>query len=306
MTAPVPGWYPEQSNPHLLRWWDGYAWTPHTQPNPAAAPPPQFQPPPAAPYPVAPQQVQQQPVQPYQFHPGQPPAQPQPNGPAAPQPAAAQSGAVGAVGQIGVGPLFTDPVIRVVEDARLLGMLESAHYRILGQTGHQIGAIQQISLEAPAAKARLFATEAGWIGQSQHFQVLDAGGALVLHVARALQARSAHRPRFEITAADGQPVGLVESEKLVGRITFGFTVAGGPRVAGIKAEGMRNRQFGLTDQQDQRFAQYDREPPSDDFGDSYTVTRYRPTPEPLGTAVLTAIVALDAGFFVSTEGGMLR
>ena len=288
MTAPVPGWYPDAANPQLLRWWDGYAWTQHAQPNPAAAPPPPVQRPPAPP----------QPAQPYQFQPNQPPVQPQPGGPAAQQP--------GAAGQIGVGPLFTDPVIRVVEDARLLGMLESAHYRILGQAGQQIGAIQQLQLEAPAAMARLFATEANWIGQSQHFQVLDAGGALVLHVARALQARSAHRPRFEITAADGQPLGIVESEKLVGRITFGFTVAGGPRVAGVKAEGMRNRQFGLTDQQDQRFAQYEREPPSDDFGDSYTVTRYRPTPEPLGTFVLTAIVALDAGFFVSTEGGMLR
>lgn len=276
----MPGWYPDQANPQLLRWWDGYAWTPHTQPNPAAAPP----------------QPAPQPVQPYQFHPGQPPVQPQPAG-QPPQPTGA--------GQVGVGPLFTDPRIQVIEDARALGIFEASNYRILGQTGQQIGTIHQIQLEAPAAKARLFATEQSWIGQSQHFQVLDAGGALVLHVARALQASQAHRPRFEITTADGRPYGVVESEKLVGRITFGFTV-GGARMAGVKAEGMRNRQFGLTDQQGQRFADYDRQPPQGDYGDSYTVTRHQPTPEPLGTFVLTALIALDAGFFVSSKGGMLR
>lgn len=30
MTA--PGWYPDPQNPNIVRWWDGDAWSPHTQP----------------------------------------------------------------------------------------------------------------------------------------------------------------------------------------------------------------------------------------------------------------------------------
>lgn len=39
MTSPAPGWYPDQMNPQLLRWWDGRMWTQHAQPNPQAVPP---------------------------------------------------------------------------------------------------------------------------------------------------------------------------------------------------------------------------------------------------------------------------
>jgi hypothetical protein len=29
---PAPNWYPDPQNPAMMRWWDGRAWTPHTQP----------------------------------------------------------------------------------------------------------------------------------------------------------------------------------------------------------------------------------------------------------------------------------
>ncbi|MGH3433803.1 MAG: DUF2510 domain-containing protein [Thermocrispum sp.] len=271
MTAslPPPGWYPDQTNPAQVRWWDGRGWTPHVQ---------QAQPP---------QPVQQQPAQ---QAPGFVPHQPM-------QQAPMQQGGLG-------GSLFTDRALQVIQQRRALGILETAHYQVIGQAGQPIGTIRQIRLDGPAAQQRLVSTP-GHAGQSEHFEVLDGAGTVVVHVARALRAAAAHRPLFDVTAGDGRPLGVIESEKLVGRITFGFS-SGGLRLAGVKAEGMRNRKFTLTDQQDQPFAEYDRKPPSGGQEDIYTVTRLRPVPEPLGVFALTALVALDAAFFVAAVGGPLR
>ncbi|MEN9620761.1 MAG: hypothetical protein RL499_954, partial [Actinomycetota bacterium] len=35
-TGAAPGWYADAANPALIRWWDGSAWSEHTQPNPSA------------------------------------------------------------------------------------------------------------------------------------------------------------------------------------------------------------------------------------------------------------------------------
>lgn len=39
MTQPTAGWYPDPANGQQKRWWDGAAWTEHTQAPPAPAPP---------------------------------------------------------------------------------------------------------------------------------------------------------------------------------------------------------------------------------------------------------------------------
>ena len=39
MSTVPAGWHPDPSNPGALRWWDGAAWTHHTQPVPQAATP---------------------------------------------------------------------------------------------------------------------------------------------------------------------------------------------------------------------------------------------------------------------------
>ncbi len=48
MCSAAAGWYTDADNAALIRWWDGSAWTEHTQPNPVA-PPVVFPPPVAAP-----------------------------------------------------------------------------------------------------------------------------------------------------------------------------------------------------------------------------------------------------------------
>lgn len=105
MSTPQPpaGWYPDQVNPQLVRWWDGRMWTHHVQP---------------VQQPPAPQQpVQQQPQQ-----------------------AAAGGGP-------GVGPMFADQQLQVIQDARAWGIFEKAAYQVIGQGGQPIGSIQQVQAQ---------------------------------------------------------------------------------------------------------------------------------------------------------------
>ena len=32
LTVPVAGWYTDNADPSILRWWDGIQWTAHTTP----------------------------------------------------------------------------------------------------------------------------------------------------------------------------------------------------------------------------------------------------------------------------------
>lgn len=81
--ATAAGWYADAADPRLIRWWDGAAWTEHTQPNPSA---------PSAPQPSAPQP----PAMPVSSAPYVPPpfAEPAPAPAAEPAPAAAPEAAV--------------------------------------------------------------------------------------------------------------------------------------------------------------------------------------------------------------------
>src|SRR5690606_34130441 len=295
MSQPAPGWYPDQANPHLVRWWDGYRWTSHTQPVPpqqppsgpqqgaaqygaphggqqyppqyggvsqygglrqpgdtsqpggaaqhggagqyggagqAGAPPVAAQQPPATPQPAlhpAPQQSPpQQPPQQSQ-QPLQPPAhaasqfgpQPGQSGLVAQTPTQ-QAPAGQAMAQLGAGPIYGAPAITIVQDKRLfVGMLARASYAITDQNGSAIGVIAQVQPDE-AKQDRTFSDDGGGLGLSQHFELLDAAGTPYFHVARALRFRSAAKPRFDVTLPNGTPIGHVESEKLVGRITLGL------------------------------------------------------------------------------------
>lgn len=89
MTAPVAGWYADPNGGTGLRYWDGFAWTPSTQPSPAIPPVHYAQSPysstsPASPYPGQPFAGQAGPGQPFA---GQP-------YPPAPAPAAAPVGSL--------------------------------------------------------------------------------------------------------------------------------------------------------------------------------------------------------------------
>ncbi|GAA1239052.1 hypothetical protein GCM10009676_24570 [Prauserella halophila] len=360
MTQPPPGWYPDQADPRYLRWWDGYRWTPYTQPVPQPQSPQQQYPPQQYPQPQYPQAFQYEPRHPaaqqpqggqpqhsqqHPHYPQQPaqqasqpaPQQPAPQQSAPQQPArqqpglpyqggpqhqvapqsgpaahagAAQGGAApggaaqaGAAAQLGAGPVYTAQALHIVQDKRLfVGMLAKASYAVTDHTGTPVGAVVQVNPDE-SKHVRTYSDDGGGAGLSQHFELVDLSGAPYFHVARALRAQSAAKPRFDVTLPDGTPLGHVESEKLVGRITLGLYV-GGVRAGQLKMGGMRNTVLNLTDAGGQQIVECERKPPMFSREDAYNLTRPYPTPEPLGTMVLAGIIAVDNAFFAKSQASL--
>lgn len=318
MTAPSPGWYADQANPQLLRWWDGNGWTPHTQPNPQAAPPrPQAPPPPPPP----PQQYQQQPVyqQPQQQgHPqqqGYPQQQQQYQQQAAgfapqqqqmaPQAPGMAGGQVGgqAGGQVGGGPLYLAPELLIAQKAKVFGISSSAGaYQIMDATGAQVGTFKEPETLASKAMDKLNPLADF---KAKDFELTDAQGTVVLKVENPQGFKAALKPKFHVSAPSGMPVGTIEQQKVFSGLGFVFTVNGQNfgHFEQTRGGGF-SRRFICKDGHGNQIAEFvKRSVGKQSFkevfthDDSYVLLRPNPIPEPLGSLVLISACALDATFF---------
>ncbi|OLT46981.1 hypothetical protein BJF85_00535 [Saccharomonospora sp. CUA-673] len=205
--------------------------------------------------------------------------------------------------QVGAGPVYGAPSVSIVQDKRFfVGMLGKATYAITDGEGNPIGAVAQVDPDE-SKHVRTFGDDGGGAGLSQHFELVDAGGTPYFHVARALRLQSAAKPRFDVTLPNGAPLGHVESEKLVGRITMGL-YAHNARIGQLKLAGLRNNVLNFTDAGGRQVIECQRKPPMFSREDAYIITRPFPTREPMGTLILAAIIAVDNAFFSQTQASL--
>lgn len=265
MTTPSPGWYADQANPRLLRWWDGQVWTQHTQPNGQQPPPVQ-------------QQDYQQPQQAYQ------PRQPQQGG------------------QVGSGPLYTAESVLLAQKVKVLGMSKNAGaFELFDPDGTVIGKFREAD-DGGMAGAALRALNPLKDFATKRYELLDTNEQPLLKIAQGQSIKATLKPKFEVTTAAGTPIGTIEQPKVFSGRNFVFTVNGAV-VGGFKTEGGWSRKFIVTAAGAQiaeivkRSLGQTTAKQAFTHHDSYVLERPRPIPEPLGSLVLISACALDAVFF---------
>jgi hypothetical protein len=195
-------------------------------------------------------------------------------------------------------PLLTEPVI-VVNKQYLAsgGVFGSFASVMVDERGTRIGALGKVDLDEEAQHGRIFSgSSKEGLGLTEHFQLHDAHGQLVVHIARAIRVKTAARPLFELSLADGTPIGFTQSEKLFGRtITWGFTTPQGARIGGFTSKSMAGP-FVVTDQHGTRLAEFARS--GDRLNtEGYVLRRPQPVPPPLGWFVLVALMTFDIAAF---------
>ena len=209
------GWYPDPHGaPQTLRYWDGAKWTEHTnadQQGQAAQQPqavPQQQ---AGPDPRAQRQVKQQVQQ--------------------------QAGVAG--GGPGGGSLFTEPVLVVNQKAKLIELTNE--YKVMDQQGNQLGAVVEVG-QSGLKKALRFVSSVDQY-MTHKLEIRDAHGQPVLRLTRPAKFI---KSRVIVERPDGQPVGEIVQQNMIGKINFAINV-NGQQVGAIKAENWRAWNFAIVD-----------------------------------------------------------
>ncbi|MGW7074451.1 phospholipid scramblase-related protein [Streptomyces sp. NPDC054866] len=316
------GWYPDpQGAPQLLRWWDGSQWTQHTSPDQQAG----GQPAQAQQVPQQAQPAQQQPAQqpaqaPYggqqqaqygqqqgQFgqaaqqqaqygHPQQ--AAPQAADPAKVQRQVQQQAGVTPTSQ-GGGTLFTEPVLVVNQKAKLIELTNE--YSVMDQAGNTLGSVVQIGQSTLKKVARFVSSIDQFM--THKLEIRDAYGQPVLQLTRP---RKFMKSRVIVERADGQPIGEIVQQNMIGKINFAIMV-NGQQAGAIKAENWRAWNFSIVDHADNEVARITKTweglaKTMFTTADNYVLQIHYQLPEPLLSLVVATALTVDTALKQDARG----
>ncbi|MFD4570911.1 phospholipid scramblase-related protein [Streptomyces sp. NPDC058417] len=288
------GWYPD---PHgatrTQRYWDGSQWTEHTHAEGQAP-----QTPGQAPVAVPPQPQPQGHAQAYGQAQAQVPAQPA----AAPDPRVqrqVQQQAGVAAGGPGGGTLFSEPVLVVNQKAKLIELTNE--YKVMDQQGNQLGSVVQVGQSALKKVLRFVASIDQFL--THKLEIRDAYGQPVLLLTRP---RKFLKSRVLVARPDGQPVGEIVQQNVIGKINFAIN-AGGAQVGAIKAENWRAWNFSIVDHAGNEVARITKTweglaKTLFTTADNYVLQIHYQLPEPLLSLVVATALTVDTALKQDSRG----
>ncbi|KPH98987.1 Scramblase family protein [Actinobacteria bacterium OK074] len=275
----------------MLRYWDGNQWTEHTHPaqQQAQAAPQAPGPAGAPPRPAG----QPQPAYGQQAY-GQPPA-----GPDAKVQRQVQQQAGVAPGAVGSGSLFTEPVLVVNQKAKLIELTNE--YKVMDQNGTLIGTVTEVG-QSGLKKALRFVSSLDQY-MTHKLEIRDAHGQPQLLLTRPAKFI---KSRVVVERPDGQPVGEIVQQNMIGKINFAMMV-NGRQVGAIKAENWRAWNFSIVDHTENEVARITKTweglaKTMFTTADNYVLQIHYQLPEPLRSLVVATALTVDTALKQDSRG----
>ncbi|MFE9095720.1 phospholipid scramblase-related protein [Streptomyces sp. NPDC007264] len=269
------GWYPDPHGaPRTLRYWDGAQWTQHTSPDQQGAA-------------QAPQAHAQAAV---------------PQQPAGPDPrvqSQVQREAGVAPSGPGGGSLFTEPVLVVNQKAKLIELTNE--YKVMDQNGNQLGSVVEVGQSA-LKKALRFVSSLDQF-MTHRLEIRDNYGQPQLVLTRPAKFL---KSRVVVERPDGQPVGEIVQQNMIGKINFAMN-ANGRQVGAIKAENWRAWNFAIVDHADNEVARITKTweglaKTMFTTADNYVLQIHYQLPEPLLSLVVATALTVDTALKQDSRG----
>jgi uncharacterized protein YxjI len=295
------GWYPDpQGAPQTLRYWDGSQWTQHTSPDQQGQAAQQV---PQQAQPVQQQAQQAQQAYGQQAQPGGQPQQQAYGQPAAgPDPRVQrqvqqQAGVAG--GGAGGGSLFTEPVLVVNQKAKLIELTNE--YKVMDQHGNPLGSVAEVG-QSGLKKALRFVSSIDQY-MTHKLEIRDAYGQPQLVLTRPAKFM---KSRVIVERPDGQPVGEIVQQNMIGKINFAINV-NGQQVGAIRAENWRAWNFAIVDHTDNEVARITKTweglaKTMFTTADNYVLQIHYQLPEPLLSLVVATALTVDTALKQDSRG----
>jgi uncharacterized protein YxjI len=208
--------------------------------------------------------------------------------------------------QAGVGPveggggtLFTEPVLVVNQKTKIIELVHE--HDVFDQNGNRIGSVVEVGQSQLKKAARLVTSLDQFLTHT--YEIRDANDQPLLRLTRP---RKVFKSRFELTTADGAPVGEVVQKNVIGKIRFDL-LAGGREVGQIKAENWRAWDFHVADAKGDEVARITKT-----FegiartlfttADNFVVQMHRPLEDPLRSLVVASALCIDTALKQDRRG----
>jgi uncharacterized protein YxjI len=293
MSAPSstpPGWYPDPSQRHQQRYFDGNAWTEHVSDHGVASVD-VLQP--AAPQTAAntagqvanvltagfgdrtPDQIQHQ--------------------------VAAQTRHGNAANWQGDGTVLNEPILVVNQKAKIFEM--DSQYSIYNSDGAQIAAVHQVGQSQAKKAMRLLTNMDNFM--THKFELSDPHGNVLLRITRPAKMI---KSKLQVTTGGGQEIGYIVQQNMVGKIRFGLE-SGGSTYGAINAENWRAWDFHIADHTGRQVGRITKTweglaTAMFTTADNYVIHIYEQLQSPLRELVVAAAVSVDTALKQNEAGSI--
>ncbi len=287
MSDTPANWYPDPTNRHELRYFDGSAWTNHVSDRGVTGTDPI-------------------------------------DGPASPKPGALDRfdkfntvgnegksietqltagghKGVGLSGPVagGGGTLLTEPVLVVNQKAKLIEL--NNQYSVFDQAGNQIAAVNQVGQSAIKKVARLVSSLDQFM--THQLQITDANGQVVLQLTRP---RKIMKSSVIVADGAGNEIGRIVQQNMIGKIRFGL-MANGQQLGEIRAENWRAWNFAIVDAAGTEVARVTKTfegiaKTLFTTADNYVLQVHQRPSEPLNSLVVASALSIDTALKQDQRG----